>query len=133
MKIYLRRTIEEHWTLELDDQVIEQLKSTEGGLQHLQDDEEMAKALFNYFRRYAAVLHDDAIHPLREGATIRRARVKPVGGEEVGVLSPGPGGIDEEAISKGDNAPDRLWERDPEFGAADSIMIRIDPSELPDT
>lgn len=132
MKIYLRRTIEEHWTLDLDDQVIDQLKSTEAGLQNLQDEDQMATALFNYFRRYAAVLQDDSSHALSNGATLRRARIKDVGGEEIGILSPGPGGVDEEAISKADAAPDRLWERGAEFGAADSIMIRLDPSDLPD-
>ena len=133
MKVYLRRTIEEYWTLELDDQVVNRLRATEPGLQNLDDDDQVATALFNYFRRYAAVLNDNSNHVLQNGAHLRRARIKDEGPEQIGMVSTDPNTVDEEAITKDGAAPERLWETDPEFGAADSIMIRIDPSDLPDT
>ena len=131
MKIYLQRTIEERWTLDLDDQLVEKLKQTEPTLKGLDDDKEIAGVLFKQFSRKVRALHAGSTYRVA-GADLTRDWIEIVGSEDMGIVADEPMSTNEDAISKQDDVPDRLWELDPAFGEEDSIMISIDPSDLSD-
>jgi hypothetical protein len=127
MKIYLRRTIEEYWTLDVDEQLVEKLKATEPTLQGLADDE-IAARVFKQYSRKVRAFHAGSTYRLRQ-VELKRDWIEKIGAEEIGIVVEEPLSSDEDAISKEDAVPERLWELDPDFGAEDSIMISIDPSD----